>query len=148
MPADACIKILQANNIGPIFKWVENFVIFRSTSMSLPLMGQCHYDYDLLLPILWTPWASLGTIYQKRGKTSTHVSNILASAGTCVPGLSHSLRRNRIRSSRNSDISLTHPACLRRNVLPCTGPYSTSVCLSGCPQCPPCVISLPIEISQ
>ena len=28
--ADACIKILKANKIEPVFKWVDDFIIFRS----------------------------------------------------------------------------------------------------------------------
>src|SRR5882724_10380406 len=47
MPANACIEILHANDIGPIFKWVDDFVIFRLPSKChLPLIGHT-YDYDL-----------------------------------------------------------------------------------------------------
>ena len=67
-PADACIEILHANKISPIFKWVNNFVIFRSPSgsHSLPIGGT--YDYDLAcmmwitdpLGIHWHPISKKG----------------------------------------------------------------------------------------
>ena len=46
-PTDACIKILCANKIMPMFKWVDDFVIFRSPSTSPPLVDQYTYEYDL-----------------------------------------------------------------------------------------------------
>jgi len=88
LPADACIKILQANNIGPIFKWVDEFIIFRSPSTSLPLTGQHCYDYDLtsvtsITDPLGIPWHPIS----KKGQ-DFNLSNILASAGTCAQTVS------------------------------------------------------------
>jgi len=46
-PADTCIEILCTNKITPVFKWVDNFVIFRSQSeCHSPLIGRT-YNYDL-----------------------------------------------------------------------------------------------------
>jgi len=136
-PTDTCIEILRVNNIGPIFNWVDDFTIFRSPSTSLPLMGQHCYDYDLtsftsMMDPLGIPWHPIS----KKGQTSTCVSNILASAGTCAPRLSHFLRRNGTGLSRNSDVSLTHPTCLGRNVPPCMGLCSTSVLFVRMPAAP------------
>ena len=47
-PADACIEILCMNGIHPVFKWVNDFIIFHSPSL-LPLPDDVpHYNYDLL----------------------------------------------------------------------------------------------------
>jgi len=46
-PADACIEILRAHKIEPIFKWVDDFVIFRSPSASPPRVARFVYNYDL-----------------------------------------------------------------------------------------------------
>jgi len=46
-PADACIEILRVHKISPVFKWVNDFVIFRSPSSSHLPTDQYYYDYDL-----------------------------------------------------------------------------------------------------
>src|SRR5882724_11355707 len=45
-PTNACIEILCANDIGPMFKWVDDFVIFRSPSDHHATLTDCSYDYD------------------------------------------------------------------------------------------------------
>src|SRR5882724_5373637 len=60
-PADTCIEILCTNKITPVFKWVDNFVIFRSPSTSHLLVHQYTYDYDLacmtrITNLLGIPW--------------------------------------------------------------------------------------------
>src|SRR5882724_4657863 len=45
-PAHACIDILRANDISPVFKWVNDFVIFRSPSDRHPTLIGHSYDYD------------------------------------------------------------------------------------------------------
>src|SRR5882724_7010390 len=44
VPTNAFIEILCTNNISPVFKWVDDFVIFRSPSECHPPL--CH---DLFL---------------------------------------------------------------------------------------------------
>src|SRR5882724_7684706 len=46
MPADACIEILHANDIGPVFKWVDDFVIFRLPSNCHATLTDHSYDCD------------------------------------------------------------------------------------------------------
>jgi len=61
-PADACIKILHAKKITPMFKWVDNFVIFRSPSAAHSFVDQYVYDYDLTCVTRITdPLGILGT---------------------------------------------------------------------------------------
>ena len=45
-PADTCIEILHANDISPVFKWVNDFVIFRSPSDHHTTLTDRSYDYD------------------------------------------------------------------------------------------------------
>jgi len=67
-PADACIEILSAHGIQPVFKWVNDLVIFRSLS-NMTLADSHHtYDYDLAsvfcitdhLGIPWHPISKKG----------------------------------------------------------------------------------------
>src|SRR5882724_9705139 len=76
MPANACIEILHANDISPVFKWVNNFVIFRSpsdrhatlTNHSYDCVSDCTSAYDLTcmmqitdpLGIPWHPISKKG----------------------------------------------------------------------------------------
>src|SRR5882724_8872987 len=46
-PADACIEILHANNISPILKWVDDFIIFQSPSASSLSVDGYTFDYNL-----------------------------------------------------------------------------------------------------
>jgi len=57
-PADACIDILHANKIHPIFKWVDDFVIFHSPSL-LCLPDAVFYVTDPL-GIPWHPVSKKG----------------------------------------------------------------------------------------
>jgi len=79
MPADACIEILCANKITPVFKWVDNFVIFRSPTASHSLGGVVVYDYDLtnvtkIMDPLGIPWHPISKKGQEFGPSFTYLS--------------------------------------------------------------------------
>jgi len=113
------------NNIGPVSNGFNYFILFSSPSTSLALTGQCHYDYDLT------------------SITSFQISQLLL--GLCAR-LSHSLKNG---------IGLS-----RTQMLPWHTPHVSEECASlhgslqhicfVCwdPMVPPCLIGLPIEISQ
>jgi len=87
--ADACIEILHANKIGPVFKWVDNFVIFRSPVASGPLTDVYKYDYDLtkvtdITDLLGIPWHPLSKKGQDFGSSFTYLSLHWDIASKCV----------------------------------------------------------------
>jgi len=87
MPADACIEILHANDIGPMFKWVDDFVIFRSpsdrhaslTDRSYGGVSDRTYGYDLTCVMqvtnpLGIPWHPISKKGQDFGPTFKYLS--------------------------------------------------------------------------
>ena len=78
-PADACVEILHTNKITPVFKWVGDFVIFRSPSASRSLADEDVYDYDLtnmtkIMDPLGIPWHPTSKKRQDFGLSFTYLS--------------------------------------------------------------------------
>jgi len=72
--ADACIDILWANGILPVFKWVDNFVIFCSPSLPCLPDDPFLYAYDLssvfcITDPLGIPWHPISKKGQDFGMT-------------------------------------------------------------------------------
>src|SRR5882724_7637846 len=77
-PADACIEILCTNKIAPVFKWVDDFVIFRSPAASHPLTDIDVYDYYLtnvtkIMDLLGIPWHLISKKGQYFGPSFTYL---------------------------------------------------------------------------
>src|SRR5882724_13060831 len=73
-PADACIDILWACSILPVFKWVDDFVIFHSPSLPCLPDDPLLYDYDLnsvfrITDPLGIPWHPISKKGQDFGTT-------------------------------------------------------------------------------
>ena len=83
--ADTCIALLKWWGIGPVFKWVDDFVLFRSpspattTTRSLaPNTPELHFPYDLATILEFTaplsiPWHPVVRKGQDFGTTFSYV---------------------------------------------------------------------------
>jgi len=75
-PADACIEILCMNGIHPVFKWVNDFIIFHS-----PSLPPCQMTYLTMTMICCLSSTSpicsafLGTWLPRKAKTSPQGSS-------------------------------------------------------------------------
>jgi len=79
--AHACIDILHAKKIHPIFKWVDNFVIFHSPSLPHLRDDPFLYNYDLssvfnVTDPLGSPWNPISKKGQDFGMTFKYLGLI------------------------------------------------------------------------
>ena len=78
-PADACIAILAHQGISPIFKWVDDFVVFRSPrSPNSVTSDEISHPYDLdsifcITNPLGIPWHSISKKGQDFASSFTYL---------------------------------------------------------------------------
>ena len=83
--ADTCVTILKWQGIRPVFKWVDDFVLFRSPSPTTtitrsfaPSTPDLHFPYDLTTILEFTaplgiPWHSVTRKGQDFGTTFSYI---------------------------------------------------------------------------
>ena len=129
--ADACLWILAHHNIKPVVKWVDDFIFFQEPALlpsSQPNPNNASpFQYNLSMSLrLQTPWVYLGTIFQRRAKTSCPISAILVSIGTLLQNRCQFPKTNVSEPSKSSPLSSMPTPSTYETSHPSSAPCSTS----------------------
>ena len=151
-PADACIEILHAYGISPVFKWVDDFVNFRSPSILPPQPDLHSFEYSLaaifkITDPLGIPWHLILKKGQDFGPTFKYLSFIW-NLPNCLVSLPIDRCAKVLQKVESLYLQNTAMCFSKRMCIPSWLSTTYCLCLLRCSHFSTGIIALPFQVSK